>query len=498
MLRILGNSKQCCDGIGRRDLLQVGGATVLGLGLGHLLSAQHASAARIDKDHDLASTFGRAKHCIMLFLYGAPSQLDTFDPKPDAPEDIRGPFGTVETSLPGVRLSDQFPRLSKLLNKTTLIRSITHPHPIHGVAYALTGIDKVDIPMELNRLDTRHWPSFGSVLEHLDEVDHPEVPLPVIPNHVHLPWELSSRSYPHKRAGVVGGFLGRRYDPVVVEFSGKSTSKTSYRPNDPFCGIEPDCRFSLTPPDQQRAAITLDRLNRRRTLLEQFDAGRRHLSQSDAAESLSRFQEMAFGVLTSPKVHAALDLSKETDSIRARYGYHLFGQSTLLARRLIEAGTRLVSVFWDEFGRSCGGWDTHEKAAARLRDELCPGLDQTFTALLEDLDQRGLLEETLILCMGEHGRTPQPERRNGLADGRGHWSRAYSGLFAGAGIARGNVVGASDEQAAWVHDRPVSPKDILRTAYHLMGVDADRIIYDSLNRPHPLVAGGEVITEMLE
>jgi uncharacterized protein (DUF1501 family) len=206
---------------------------------------------------------------------------------------------------------------------------------------------------------------------------------------------------------------------------------------------------------------------------------------------------MAFSVLTSPQVHTALDLRKETDAMRERYGYHLFGQSALLARRMVEAGTRLVTVFWDEFGRSCGGWDTHEKAEQRLKNELCPGLDQAYTALLTDLEERGLLDETLVICMGEHGRTPQPEKRNGLADGRGHWSRAYSGLFAGCGISRGNVIGTSDEQAAWVRERPVSPKDILKTAYHLLGVNAERTIPDRLGRPWPLVADGEIVREML-
>ncbi|MEO1994870.1 MAG: DUF1501 domain-containing protein, partial [Planctomycetaceae bacterium] len=369
------------------------------------------------------------------------------------------------------------------------------PHPIHGVAYSLTGIDKVDIPMELNRRDTRHWPSIGSVLEYLDEKDHPRGSLPAIPNSVHLPWELSSRSFPHKRAGVVGGFLGSAYNPVVFEFAGKSTSKTSFRANDPYCGIEPDCSFSIS--KDNRESVVLDRMNGRRRLLEQFDEQRRHLGRTARGRSLSRFQEMAFSVLTSPQVHTALDLRKETDAMRERYGYHLFGQSALLARRMVEAGTRLVTVFWDEFGRSCGGWDTHEKAEQRLKNELCPGLDQAYTALLTDLEERGLLDETLVICMGEHGRTPQPEKRNGLADGRGHWSRAYSGLFAGCGISRGNVIGTSDEQAAWVRERPVSPKDILKTAYHLLGVNAERTIPDRLGRPWPLVAGGEIVREML-
>jgi len=358
-------------------------------------------------------------------------------------------------------------------------------------------VDRVDIPMELNRHDPRHWPTIGSVLQYLHDQDHPHARPAPVPNNVHLPWELSSRSFPHKRAGTVAGFLGAQYNPVVYEFSGRATSMTSFRPNDPFCGIEADCSFTLATMGHGKAAISLDRLDRRRRLLEQFDAARRDLSESRAGESLNRFQEMAYAVMTSPHVRSALDLRQEPDSVRERYGYHLFGQSALVARRLVEAGTRLVTVFWDEFGRSCGGWDTHEQATRRLRDELCPGLDRTFAALLEDLQQRGLLDETLVICLGEHGRTPQPEKRNGLADGRGHWSQAYSGLFAGGGIAGGQVIGKSDAEAAWVKDRPISPKDVLQTVYHLLGIDTHRTLRDRLNRPLPVVAGGEVVNEML-
>jgi hypothetical protein len=495
-MRILGSERQFSYGATRRKILQVGGAGLMGLGLSDLLAKEgEAAPALVTSAAGMAETFGKAKHCIILFLYGSPSQLETFDPKPNAPADIRGPFQSISTSIPGVQISEHLPGIAKILDKTTLVRSLTHAHPIHGVAYSLTGIDRVDIPMELNRRDTRHWPSIGSVLEYLDERDHPQAAPPAIPNNVHLPWELSSRSFPHKRAGVVGGFLGGAYDPVVFEFSGKATSKTAYRPSDPYCGIEPDCSFSIS--KDHRDAVTPDRLQNRRQLLEQFDDRRRHLGESDAGRALGRFQQMAFSVLASPRIHSALDLQKESAQVRDRYGHHLFGQSALLARRMIEAGTRLVSVFWDEFGQSCGGWDTHEKAEQRLKNELCPGLDQAYTALLEDLEQRGLLDETLVICMGEHGRTPKPEKRNGLADGRGHWSRAYSGLFAGCGITRGNVIGVSDEQAAWVRERPVSPKDILKTAYHLLGVDAERTIPDRLSRPVPLVSGGDVVSEML-
>ncbi len=485
MLRVLGSRKKLCDGLTRRDLIQAGGISLLGLGLNDLLASPLQP-----------TTKGRAKNVIMLFLYGGCSQLDTFDPKPDAPDDIRGPFRSIPTSLPGVRVSEHLPRLAKMMNRVSLVRSMSHPHPIHGVAYAVTGIDRVDIPMELNRKDSRHWPFIGSVLDYLEDVDHPGRRLPPVPRVMHLPWVQSSRSQPHQRAGLFGGFLGPRYDPIVAEFVGRGTNDETYRPDDPFGGVSHDCRFQVRN-TRLPEGMTVDRLSKRLSLLDQFDESRRDLDRSRAGETLSRSRDMALSVMSSPKLRAALDLRRETEVVRQHYGHHLFGQSALLARRMIEAGSRLVSVFWDEFGRSCGAWDTHEKQTQRLSRELCPGFDQTFAALLNDLEQRGMLDETLVLCLTEHGRTPVAERRNGSSDGRGHWSQAYSILLAGGGIAKGQVVGSSDKRAAHVANRPVTPKDILHTIYHLLGINAHRTIPDRLGRPLPLVAEGEVVRELL-
>ncbi len=487
MLRMLGSAKRFCDGLTRRDLLHAGSLSVFGLGLNHLL----ASA-----DSQPQAGTARAQNVIMLFLYGGASQLDTFDPKPDAPDDIRGPFRTIPTTVPGVRLSEHLPRLAQRMHKVSLIRSMSHPHPIHGVAYAVTGIDRVDIPMELNRYDTRHWPFIGSVLDYLEDVEHPNHGLPPVPRVMHLPWVQSTRSHPHQRAGLFGGFLGPRYNPVVAEFTGRATNPNSYRPGDPYGGVASDCRFEILNtrlPD----TITVDRLSRRLGLLEQMDAARRDLGENPQGEAWERSRQMALSVMTSPQLQAALDLGREPAPVRDRYGYHLFGQSTLLARRLIESGSRLVSVFWDEFGQSCGAWDTHERQTSRLSQELCPGFDQTFAALLDDLEQRGMLDDTLVLCFTEHGRTPNAERRNGLSDGRGHWSQAYSIMLAGAGIARGQVIGQSDCRAAHVAERPVNPKDILHTVYTLLGIDPHRMIPDRLGRPLPLVSEGEVVRELL-
>jgi len=500
-LRVLGSPKRLCDGISRRDLLQAGGISLLGLGLDDLNRAAGSPLSPAPFRDDRPT----AKHVILLFLYGAASQLDTFDPKPDAPDDIRGPFSTIATRLPGVRLSEHLPRLAAALDRVAVVRSMSHPYPIHGVAYAVTGIDRVDIPMELNRHDIRHWPYFGSVLDYLDDTGSPRPQgeglgvrgrLSSVPRTIHLPWLQSTRSAPHQRAGYFGGFLGPRYNPVVAEFVGGTATAPTYRPDDPHSGIAAGGRFEIAhtalAPD-----LTLDRLNGRVRLMEQFDQQLRHLDEATATASLGRSRQLALSVTTSPALRQALDLEREPLRLRERYGQHLFGQSTLQARRLIEAGARLVSVHWDEWGLSDGAWDTHEKQTVRLKNELCPGFDQAFTALLDDLEQRGMLDETLVVCMTEHGRTPLAERRGDSLDGRNHWSECYSILLAGGGVARGRIVGASDGRGAYPSERPVSPKDILCTIYHALGIDPHRTIPDRLGRPMPLVAEGSVVRELL-
>jgi uncharacterized protein (DUF1501 family) len=496
MLSIFGSRKRLCDGLTRREVLQAGGVSLLGLGAVDLVRA--ASASNVSPS---VRNEAPAKNIILLFLYGAASQLETFDPKPDASEDIRGPFGTIATRLPGVRICELLPRTASMLDRIAIVRSMSHSYPIHGVAYAITGIGHVDIPMELNRHDNRHWPYLGSVIDYLEDqggqtANRLQARAPAIPRTLHLPWMQSSRSAPHQRAGYLAGFLGARYNPVVLEFVGASANKPTYRPGDPHGGIIRGGRFQIT--DTSLAAdMTLDRLNTRIHLLDQFDKSRRRLDHTLANTALDRNRQLALSITTSPRLRNALDLEREPIGVRERYGQHLFGQASLQARRLIEAGARLVSVNWDEFGLSDGSWDTHERQTTRLRDELCPGFDQAFTALLEDLEQRGMMDETLVVCMTEHGRTPHAERRGDSLDGRNHWSECYSIALAGAGIARGRVIGASDRHAAYPAERPVSPKDILCTIYHLLGIDPHQTIPDRLGRPVPLVAEGNVVRELL-
>ena len=483
MLRILGSHKRACDGLSRRDFLTAGALGMGGLGLADFFRLREAQAAPATG----ANGFGQAKSVILLYLYGAASQHETFDPKPDAPENIRGPFQPIDTSLPGLRICEHLPRLAQRMHMVTAIRSMSHKFPIHNAAYTLTGNPECDIPMELNPRDERHWPFIGSVVELLDERNSGPEP-PDLPRNVCMPWRLSSRSKPHRRAGPFGGFLGAGYDPVYTEFLGK------WPKGDPYRGVTADSHFQFTPNSEPQPDITLDRLRRRKGLLSQLDDERRRLEGSAAVRSYDRAQQIALALVTSEKVREALDLSKERRALRESYGMTLFGQGALAARRLIERGTKFATVIWDEFNQSCiSGWDTHVRHPERLTGELLPGLDMALSGLLDDLQDRGLLDETLVLCVTEHGRTP---KINGAA-GRDHWSESYCGLLAGGGIKRGAVIGRSDAHAAFVEEHPVSPKDILATTYHLLGIDPSTEIYDKLDRPLPLVPGGKVDPALL-
>jgi hypothetical protein len=500
MLRVLGSPKRLCDGLTRREMLRAGGLSMFALGLADLARYQEAQGA--PRDASALGRFGQAKQVILLYLYGAAAQHETFDPKPEAPPEIRGTFSPIATSVPGVFLCEHLPRLARLADRVSLIRSMTHPYNIHSAAYTLTGIDKVDIPMELNPYDTRHWPCFGSVVEFLAQREE-GASVPEIPRNIALPFPFSSRSPEFTRGGPYGGFLGQAYNPVWTEFEGRATrSANRWRFDsdqvypDPYLGISPEGRFVLSGGAPSEPQVTLDRLSRRRGLLEQLDDARRRLDRTAATAGQDRFQMMAWSLITSQKLRAALDIQREPAATRERYGMTLFGQATLAGRRLIEAGAKLVTVIYDEYQTANSAWDTHFQHFERLKDELLPSLDAALSSLLEDLEQRGLLDETLVMCLTEHGRTPQLSQTVRGA-GREHWSSAYSNLLAGGGIARGNVVGASDKHGAFVISDPVTPKDVLCTLYHLLGIDHRTTIPDRLDRPVPLVAEGEVIAQLL-
>ncbi|HTU18860.1 MAG TPA: DUF1501 domain-containing protein [Gemmataceae bacterium] len=500
MLSILGSPQRLCNGWTRREMLRAGGLGMLGISLADYLRLSQAQAARsADGRH---RSFGRAKACILLYLYGAPSQLETFDMKPDAPVEIRGELKPIRSRLPGLDVCELLPNAARIMDRVTVVRSLTHPYPLHGVAYALTGVPQIDVPMELNPRDPRHWPFIGSVVDYLHRRKPGRKPRPV-PDNIALPFPFSTQRVGEvARAGPYAAFLGGAYNPVWTSFHGQATrhmvktlQQQTLNVAEPYMGITSDSRFELATATELPSDITLDRLDTRRSLVEQFDRARRDLCATDAGRGFDRYRDMAYSLIGSEKIRTALDLRREPRRLRESYGMTIFGQAALTARRLVEAGSRFVSVFWDEFGLAGSAWDTHWDHYPRMKQELMPGFDMALAGLIEDLDARGLLDETLVLCLSEHGRTPKLHNVKG--GGRDHWSRAYCGLLAGGGVARGKMVGKTDKIAGDVIERPTSPKDILATVYHLLGIDPETTLRDRAGRPVPLVYDGSVLSDVL-
>ena len=499
MLRINSSPRRLCTGLTRRELIDVGRAGLFGLTLPQLLQIEATLAA--DKGDRSLPGFGTAKRCIVLFLYGSPSQLETYDMKPNAPVEIRGSMQPIASSLPGLDVCEHLPQTARVMDRTTVVRSVTHPYPIHGVAYAMTGVGQIDVAAELNPYDPRHHPYFGSAVEYLDSRRRQGVP--DFPQNVALPFPFSSqRTDQPLRAGPYGAFLGNGFDPTWTDWIGSGTREVhkwrtgfDWRGMEPYVECDADTHFRL-PGTHLQQGLSLDRLDRRHTLLQQFETARRRFDQSGAGRTLSRFQDMAFSMVGSPAVGRALDIRHEPAATRDLYGMTLFGQACLAGRRMLEAGTRLVSVFWDEYGLAGDAWDTHQEHFPRMKEQLLPGFDQAYAGLILDLEQRGMLDDTLVVCLSEHGRTPKINKASN--GGRDHWARAYCAHFAGGGIARGNVVGRTDSHASDVVDRPVSPKDLLATMYHLLGIPPHTTLPDRNARPVPLVPhGSSVVPEML-
>jgi hypothetical protein len=497
MLRLLGSPRVLCDGRTRRDFLRLGGLAAFGLGLDGALRLREADAAPARP----AAGFGSAKSCILLFPYGSPPQHETFDPKPDAPAEVQGEMKAARTAVPGLFIGDHLPHVAAVMDRVTAVRSMTHPYPEHGVAYALSGIPTYTPALETRPRDPRHWPFIGSVVDYLHERRTGQR-LPPVPRNVGLPWLLNSKTDMNVSAGPYAAFLGQAYDPVWTDFDGAGTRVTprysegqqrDFR--SPFGGVTPAGRFFL-PALELAADVPAERLGRRRSLLEQFD-GLRRAPGIDPGRVFDRHQQRAFTLLTSGRMRHALEVGREPLAVRESYGLTLFGQGCLAARRLVEAGCVFATVFWDGFGQFAGcAWDTHSNHYPRLKEYLLPGFDRAFAGLLRDLEGRGLLDETLVLWMSEHGRTPRLDPKPKGA-GRHHWSRAYSIVLAGAGVPRGKVVGSTDTLGGEVRETPVSPKDVLATAFHLLGIDPRTTIVDPLGRPVPIAGSGEVRAELL-
>ena len=383
MLRILNTPRRLCTGLTRRELLEAGGTSLLGITLPQLLQAD-AAAAESKAVRALPDGFGSAKRCIILFLYGSPSQMETVDMKPEAPVEIRGTMLPIASSLPGLDICEHMPRMARMMDRVTVLRSIHHEYPIHGVAYAMTGTPAIDVNMELSPTDPRHHPYFGSVVEYIDRGRRGG--LAPFPQNVALPFPFSTqRTGEVHRAGPYASYLGTTFNPIWTEFLGaadRSVYKTLRDMNvevfDPYVGCKTDASFRLASTSLPES-LTLDRLDRRRSLLTQMNDVRRDLEATDRGRSLNSFQQMAYSLLQSQAVSEALDVRKESAATRELYGMTLFGQSCLAARRMIEAGTRLVSVFWDEYGLAGDAWDTHWNHFPRMTDQLLPGLDKGFS-----------------------------------------------------------------------------------------------------------------------
>jgi hypothetical protein len=493
MIRLLGSPKRVCNRLTRRDWLHLGGLALFGVGLSDFFGWQPVQAAG-----PRGSRFGQAKACILLYKYGSPPQHETFDPKPGAPAEVQGEMKAIATCVPGLQICEHLPRTARIMDRLTVVRSLTHSYPLHGTVYAMTGIPEVDTKIEASPRDPRQWPFIGSVVDYLDDRRcggrRPEVP-----RNIALPFPLGSRTEIPPLAGPYVTWLGARYDPIFTHFAAAGARPApAVRDkvfHDPYLAIQPTDRIAIGGDGVAEATVPAT-LDARRSLLSQFDQARAWLEADERVATFSRQQELAYALLTSDKVRRALDLDQEPLAARENYGMTLFGQSALAARRLVEAGCRFVTVFFDAFGLNAGGWDTHDNHFARLKDFLLPVFDQTYAALILDLEARGLLDETLVLCLSEHGRTPRlnPKAKGG---GRDHWSRAYCQVYAGGGMGKGNLVGRTDASAGDVQDTPVSPKDVLATAFHLLGIDPHTTVPDRSNRPMPIAGDGAVRPELL-
>jgi hypothetical protein len=480
MLTMLGSPRRCCDGITRRETLKIGALSALGgFGLPQILAASEAGAVGL----------GKAKSVINIFLLGGAATQDMYDLKPDAPAEVRSQFQPIATSVPGLQVCEHLPQVAKLMHKVAVIRSLNHKAGCHNTLPCYTGYE---VPVADNTITKDSYPpSMGSVCSYLQARD--PVRAAGLPDYVYMPCYLGW-GQAIRRAGPYGGFLGKQYDALTTECDPKKPDGAP----DPLPGTPctvlgtPRLASSTLPQD-----ITLDRFNTRHSLLGQFDQQQRLIEGSHAVDSYGKLKSQAYDILTSSKLKEAFDLSQEDAKLVERYGGHLFGNSTLMARRLVERGVRFVNVtwdlFWDRVKVDYDAWDTHTRNFDVLKNNKLPGFDQTFSALLEDLDARGLLDETLICVMSEMGRTPHI---NGNA-GRDHWTFCYGALMAGGGIQGGAVHGESDSKAAYVKDKPVSTSDLCSTIYHCLGIDPGYRVPDFAGRPVGISHGGRVIEEIL-
>lgn len=449
----------------RRQILQAGTLSALGLGWGDVLARAALAGQGVEQDSSFqngASAKPPAKACILLFMWGGPSQLETFDLKPDAPAEVRGEFNPIATKVPGIQICEHFSRLAQMTDKLAIVRSLTHDDPAHLSSghLALTGQLAPVLKSDADPPSAKDSPHLGALISKMRPNSTG------MPSFVAMPWKAYHPGAPGGEApGQHGGWLGSAYDGMLLQ---GDLNAADWQPQ------------GLSLP----ADIGLDRLESRVELLRMLDAQRATLQQSLQSVAYGNHQSRALQLLTSQKVLQAFDLSQENDATRERYGRNQHGQCVLMARRLVERGVPLVSVNWHNDGRNF--WDTHGDNFNRLKNDLIPPADMALSALLQDLEERGLLDETIVAWVGEFGRRPQISQQNA---GREHWPFCYNGILAGGPIRPGIVYGASDKHAAYPTDNPMSPQDFATTILHAMGLPVDGMLLDRENRPHRVASG---------
>ncbi len=486
MLRLIGSEgKDLCDphlGMTRRSVLRIGGSGLLGLSLTNLLKLQSAQAAEATN----APGWSRAKRVILVYLQGGPSHLDLWDPKENVPDKVKSVFKPISTKIPGTFYAETLPKLSMVNDKFTMIRSMSYtPNGLFNHTAAIyqmmTGYttDKVSASGQLEPPSPKDFPNFGSNIVRLRPAEEPMLPFVMLPR-------------PLQESNVVGkggtaGFLGKEFDPYTLFPEGDDLDMNKMdRINVSDLQLRPEV-FSV-------------RLQRRAELRDLINKQMPAINAAVENQQLDHYFSQALSLVVSGKAREAFDLSQEPEVLRDAYGRNTFGQSCLLARRLVEAGTRVVEVVWPKVANSDNhSWDHHVDLSKRMKNQSAPMLDAGLSTLIEDLDQRGMLEDTLVLAVGEFGRSPErgvSTSGNGNSDdGRDHWPYCYTAVMAGAGIKRGYVHGKSDKTASAPIESPVHPTQLLATIYHAFGIDPETIVYNHLNQPRELVKA-QALTEL--
>jgi len=465
MLAFDAKSVRLCDGVPRREALRVGGLSSLGLSLPGMWAGQQAAASTASAGIVHAPSFGRAKSCIVLFMLGGPPQHETWDPKPDAPSEVRGDLKPIDSAIPGLSVGELMPKTARLTNDICVLRATSSRDNAHSSSgyYMLTGMPHLPMNMEGAKPGAPNdRPCLGAIVQKLRESRG------ALPGSLRLPeeiWNTGGKVWPGQDAG----FLDSGAEPWYL-----------------FC--DPNRPDFTVPGVGLPQELTSLRAAQRQSLLESLNRRGEAPTKPAAAERWNKLSERAFDLIAARRGGEAFDLSRETDAMRDRYGRNRFGQSVLLARRLVESGVSLVQVNWTRWDTDTAqspGWDNHANNAERLKTVLMPPMDAAYSALLSDLSDRGLLDETLVVWMGEFGRSPKINK----SAGRDHWGAVYSTALAGGGVRGGQVIGASDAIGGQPKQGTVSPSDLAATILHSLGVPTDGMLHDRLGRPMPVCTG---------